>query len=228
MEGARRFPAGFNHAWDMTTRVVASALFLGIMALKLQDLEAFMAARDAIADPGVAIQILSRAAMVLFVALVGSLFLVRLRPVAKAEGARPRLAALAGTFLSVVLPIVPAQVAGSRFRSLAATVLILAGTAVAVVAVTALGRSFSLMPEARRLVTRGAYRFVRHPLYFAEDIAALGVVIENLSIFSVVIFGIDVAIQFRRMAYEEALLERVFPDYQRYRERVRRLIPGIY
>jgi len=30
------------------------------------------------------------------------------------------------------------------------------------------------MPEARKLVTRGAYRFVRHPLYVAEEVAIIG------------------------------------------------------
>ena len=44
--------------------------------------------------------------------------------------------------------------------------LILAGS-LNIVGLTALRRSFSIMAEARVLVTTGPYRWVRHPLYFS-------------------------------------------------------------
>jgi len=47
-----------------------------------------------------------------------------------------------------------------------------------VYAVLHLGKSFSIMPQARRLVIGGPYRFVRHPLYFAEELAVIGVLIQ--------------------------------------------------
>jgi protein-S-isoprenylcysteine O-methyltransferase Ste14 len=43
--------------------------------------------------------------------------------------------------------------------------LIVVGHLLAVYALAWLGRSFSIMAEARRLVTDGPYAVVRHPLY---------------------------------------------------------------
>lgn len=52
--------------------------------------------------------------------------------------------------------------AGAR---LSAALLLPASAALSAIVLTRLGRSFSLMSEARGLVTHGPYRFVRHPLY---------------------------------------------------------------
>jgi protein-S-isoprenylcysteine O-methyltransferase Ste14 len=57
------------------------------------------------------------------------------------------------------------------------TRLLLGGNALAVLVLVQLGRSFSIMAEARRLVTSGVYRWVRHPLYLAEELAVIGIVL---------------------------------------------------
>jgi protein-S-isoprenylcysteine O-methyltransferase Ste14 len=57
------------------------------------------------------------------------------------------------------------------------TLLLLGGNALAVLVPVQLGRSFSIMAEARRLVTSGVYRWVRHPLYLAEELAVIGIVL---------------------------------------------------
>ena len=57
------------------------------------------------------------------------------------------------------------------------TLLLLGGNALAVLVLVQLGRSFSVMAEARRLVTSGVYRWVRHPLYLAEELAVIGIVL---------------------------------------------------
>jgi protein-S-isoprenylcysteine O-methyltransferase Ste14 len=41
-----------------------------------------------------------------------------------------------------------------------------------------LGRSFSIFPEGRELVTHGPFSVVRHPLYLTEQIAALGTMLQ--------------------------------------------------
>ena len=57
------------------------------------------------------------------------------------------------------------------------TRLLLGGNALAVLVLLQLGRSFSIMAEARQLVTAGVYRWVRHPLYLAEELAVIGIVL---------------------------------------------------
>ncbi|MGH9879888.1 MAG: methyltransferase family protein, partial [Pyrinomonadaceae bacterium] len=91
-----------------------------------------------------------------------------------------------------------------------------------------LGRSFSLMAEARKLVTTGPYRIVRHPLYIFEAVASFGVMLQFSSLYTVIIFLAFCFLQFQRMKNEEAVLEMAFPEYQAYKLRTARLIPGIY
>jgi protein-S-isoprenylcysteine O-methyltransferase Ste14 len=108
------------------------------------------------------------------------------------------------------------------------TVLTLIGTVGAVVALSQLGRSFSVMAETRQLVTSGPYRLVRHPLYLAEQIAIIGVFIQYTSVWTALLLAMQIAFQLRRMHNEESVLTASFPEYVEYRQTTSRLIPGIY
>jgi protein-S-isoprenylcysteine O-methyltransferase Ste14 len=108
------------------------------------------------------------------------------------------------------------------------TLLVLFGSAAAVIALVRLGRSFSMMAEARRLVTSGPYRFVRHPLYLAEELAIIGISMQFFSLSSAFVLAVHIAFQLRRMYNEEAVLTETFPEYAAYQQRTARLLPGIY
>ncbi len=84
------------------------------------------------------------------------------------------------------------------------------------------------MAEARELVTRGPYAFVRHPLYLAEEIAVLGAIVIFLSLPAVLLLFLHVAIQIQRMRNEEAVLQQAFPEYAAYMANTSRAIPGVY
>ena len=106
--------------------------------------------------------------------------------------------------------------------------LTITGSAFAVVVLTQLRHSFSIMAEARQLVTAGVYRLVRHPLYLAEEIAAIGVVVQFFSPWTALILAVQIGFQLRRMRNEEVILAELFPEYPAYRERTARILPGIY
>ena len=91
-----------------------------------------------------------------------------------------------------------------------------------------LGRSISILPEARRLVTRGPYALVRHPLYLGEIVALAGVALQYWSVWALLLWGLVCVFQLQRMKYEERVLSEVFPEYQDYMTRTARLLPGVY
>jgi protein-S-isoprenylcysteine O-methyltransferase Ste14 len=114
------------------------------------------------------------------------------------------------------------------------TTRVLLGDAVAVVAcawvmisVLALGRCFGVLPEARGLVIRGPYRFVRHPVYLGEIATLVGLTLCSSTTWSIVVLGMFLAAQSVRMRLEERALTAAFPDYRDYAARTRRLVPRV-
>lgn len=90
-----------------------------------------------------------------------------------------------------------------------------------------LGKSFSILAEARQLVTGGPYKVVRHPLYLCDGIALIGVALQVISPLAVAIMLIIALIQFRRMINEEAVLSSAFPAYRAYAARTPRVAPAL-
>jgi protein-S-isoprenylcysteine O-methyltransferase Ste14 len=123
--------------------------------------------------------------------------------------------------LSAAQPVTQPDAAGI------ATAFMLAGTLLAFWAAWSLGRGFSLLPQARQLVTSGPYRYVRHPIYLGGFLITLGEVWLRWSWLVVALNVVFVAAQVARLRYEEALLERTFPEYSEYRARTSCVIPGI-
>jgi hypothetical protein len=96
----------------------------------------------------------SQVSTLVFLMVLVVMFTVRHIPRRAAPGFYPRFAAVAGTFLSVGFALLPLQEISSALH-LASLLLVIAGTGLAICAVLVLGRSISILPEARRLVTSG-------------------------------------------------------------------------
>jgi protein-S-isoprenylcysteine O-methyltransferase Ste14 len=163
-------------------------------------------------------------ANVLFLGLVALTTITRLIPIRKSKGIETRISALLGTFLSIALAFLPKAELGPVWSALS-TALILVGTSLSIVVLRWLGKSFSILAEARRLVTEGPYRIVRHPLYLSEGIALVGVTLQVLSPLAVLFAIVVVVVQYRRMINEERILKLAFPEYQAYAANTPFLIP---
>jgi protein-S-isoprenylcysteine O-methyltransferase Ste14 len=140
---------------------------------------------------------------------------------------RERAAAVVATGLPLVLPVV-AGTGTSVVRDVTAGLLMLTGLAVSVLALRALGRNLSVVPQARRLADGGPYRWVRHPLYTGELVTVLGIVVRELRPAALALWLVMVALQAYRAAAEERLLSVAVPGYPAYRARTARFVPVVY
>jgi protein-S-isoprenylcysteine O-methyltransferase Ste14 len=171
--------------------------------------------------------IVSKMCTVIFLALLVVMFAARHVPLHYPIAFYPRFVAGAGTFLGIGIVILPPEELSSGLF-LVSLLSIIGGTGFAAWAALSLARSISIMPEARRLVTSGPYAVVRHPLYLGEFIVLLGIALQHLQPWALMLLGVQCVFQFERMKNEERVLARAFPDYADYMSRTARLLPNVY
>lgn len=169
----------------------------------------------------------SRGCTVAFFITLAWLMVARPPALARQSGLAPWLVAMAGTYgvwLVAFLPQAPLTPA----LTVTSAALTLVGSALIVLSVLHLGRSFSIAPQARDLVTHGPYALVRHPLYAAEEIALIGVAMHADWRLATPFLIIHLGLQVKRMNNEEQLLAEVFPRYAAYARRTARWVPGLW
>jgi protein-S-isoprenylcysteine O-methyltransferase Ste14 len=134
--------------------------------------------------------------------------------------------AFTGTFSAIAAPFLP----GGSHREglvLVADILATAGLAYSVWGLAYLRRSFSIVPEARRLVTGGPYSLSRHPVYLGEVLAAIGINLATAGWPSALLILYFVVCELLRIRWEERVLAGAFPnDYPAYALRVPRYFPN--
>jgi len=177
--------------------------------------------------PALILSLMAQIAGIALITVTLTVLLLRRPPQTKGKGLTVRLAALCGTYLTASLVWLPRYEMGFAFSLLSLT-LILGGTGFAVFSLLHLGRSFSVMAEARKLVTSGPYAYVRHPLYLGEAVLVLGLALQYLSPLAVAIVALQFAVQLVRMQNEETVLSALFPEYADYPLRTHRVLPGFY
>jgi protein-S-isoprenylcysteine O-methyltransferase Ste14 len=211
---------------DWLTRSAVAFCFFLLASLLMRQLLAFEIGKlDALGFARLA----SNVCLVSFYLMVTWLTLIRPTAKAKARGWFPRVAAVLGSWLMLVgMLFLPRRTDLGLPVLVISVSLILIGDVLAVVILRRLGRSFSIMAEARRLVTDGPYSIIRHPLYAAELIATLGAVLQYISIPAALLVLTQFAFQVIRMRNEEAVLGRAFPNYAAYKARTARLIPHVW
>lgn len=134
--------------------------------------------------------------------------------------------AFTGTFSAIAAPFLPG---GGRREGLVLVADLLAtfGLAYSVWGLAYLRRSFSIIPEARRLVTGGPYSLSRHPVYLGEIIAAIGINLATAGWPGALAVVYFIVCELLRIRWEEGVLARAFPDdYPAYSRRVDRYLPN--
>lgn len=209
---------------DLIGRALLSGIFLLFAFIGLHQVASLLA--NPWANETWLLDLVARGASLAFAVLVVGATIVRLPARQTAAGWEPRVTAILGTFLMLSLVVLPRAEIGAGAK-LVATVIIVVGSVLSIYCLMWLGRSFSVMAHARRLVMAGPYAVVRHPLYAAEMITMVGVTMKNFSWLALAIFALNVALQFRRMHNEERILRVAFPEYAAYAARVPMFLPRL-
>ncbi|MGA2624128.1 MAG: isoprenylcysteine carboxylmethyltransferase family protein [Bacteroidota bacterium] len=90
-----------------------------------------------------------------------------------------------------------------------------------IIAYFQLGRSFSIVPEAKELVTTGLYAKLRHPIYVFGMLLFLGLALVLHSFPFYVFLVLILVVQIWQARQENRVLEERFGDaYRAYREHV--------
>ena len=200
---------------------------LPLLSQRIKLVILFVRTDPSVLPPTLVFRTVSETATLAFFALSIVLYMLRYIPQRTAPGFYPRFAAVAGTFSSLGFLLLPQPELSSALY-LASLLLLIAGIVFSICALLVLGRSISLVPAARRLVTGGPYALVRHPLYLGEMAAVAGIAVQHWSVWALLLLGVSWAFQFQRMKYEERVLTESFPEYKDYMARTARLVPGVY
>jgi protein-S-isoprenylcysteine O-methyltransferase Ste14 len=132
------------------------------------------------------------------------------------------------TLFLIVFPIMdhPAPL------ELLGTVLFTLGLSIAIIGRLNLGKNWVDLEDYQALpgqsvVTRGIYRYIRHPIYAGDVLLMLGL---ELALNSWLVLGVVflILVVIKQVLAEETLLSVTFPDYDAYRARTKKFIPFIY
>jgi protein-S-isoprenylcysteine O-methyltransferase Ste14 len=90
------------------------------------------------------------------------------------------------------------------------------------------GGSAGMDVPPERIIAQGPYRFTRNPMYLGHLIFLLGLAVTFRSWFALLILAARALWFHRRVLHDEARLKDIFGvEYESYRGRVKRWIPGV-
>lgn len=92
-------------------------------------------------------------------------------------------------------------------------------------------RHFSAFPELTdnaMLLVSGPYAFTRNPMYLSLIIILLPLVFRPFDVFLLICYGALIVVLKEKIDIEEEQLMAKFSDYDKYRKKVKKLIPYIF
>jgi len=131
----------------------------------------------------------------------------------------------------ILLPVVPIGTLPMSIKLPLVIVLGAVGLFFGIGGIWHLGNHLTPLPhptDDSHLVTRGVYRWVRHPIYAGVIFLALAYALWRMSLWHgicALVFGLFFD---RKATQEEVWLTAKFPEYKTYQQGVKKLFPGIY
>ena len=112
----------------------------------------------------------------------------------------------------------------SPFSYFLGILIIIIAFIIMLVSIKDLGRNLSPFPRPimnSNLVTKGIYRFTRHPMYYSLIFISFGVFITKLSIYYLFLLTSLILIIKLKIALEEQYLKNKFNNYLLYKDEVK-------
>lgn len=104
----------------------------------------------------------------------------------------------------------------------------LVGFCISIWAALWLGRSFAILIEVKKVVTEGAYRWMRHPIYFGYIFLLAGFALANFNLIYFILIPIQIALVVYRAQLEEKRLAESSVEYREYQKRTGFIFPKLF
>lgn len=90
--------------------------------------------------------------------------------------------------------------------------------------------NFNIIPEIKDeavLIKSGAYKYVRHPMYFSVFLMMFGVIVTNISYINLILYVLLILTLFLKAKKEEKLWLIRLKEYKEYQNKTKMFIPFI-
>jgi len=112
--------------------------------------------------------------------------------------------------------------------TIASLVFLVIGPTLALWGLLYLGRSFGIFVSVRKVVLRGPYRWIRHPMYLGWTCSAIGIALSNFTAAYLLIIATHFLLMLYRARLEEIELSEFSAEYRDYMKRTGFLFPRFF
>lgn len=92
-------------------------------------------------------------------------------------------------------------------------------------------KNYSPFPEPKpngEFTQKGAYKYIRHPMYTGLILIAAALTLSNLDLIPFLVFAVLVYVLDEKSTLEEILLAKMHPEYKNYQAKTKKFIPFTY
>ena len=90
--------------------------------------------------------------------------------------------------------------------------------------------NFNVRPEIKsnaKLISTGAYKYIRHPMYFCVLLIMGGVIVSDINLINLICYSLLIIVLYLKAKKEEMLWCKKVEEYERYKERTKMFIPFV-
>lgn len=91
--------------------------------------------------------------------------------------------------------------------------------------------NFNITPDIKEdslLIKKGAYKYIRHPMYSSVLLIILGVALTNINIINTLLFIALIIVLYLKAKREETLWSKESEDYKEYKSKTKMFVPFIF